>query len=73
MNKTAASTFTGHIVKTSVNSFLKGLIGQILSTTFKHQGDLIGVTSVKHSEGILRELKLGNSNKGPGCSRVRKL
>lgn len=73
MNKNAASTLTGHIVRISVNLFLGVLIGQILSTALKHQGDLIGMTSVKNSGEIHEELKLGNSNKGPGRSRFRKL
>lgn len=66
MSKTAASTLSGHIVKISVNLFLKVLIGHILNTIFKYQGDLIGVMSVKHSGDSLKELKLHNRNKGPG-------
>lgn len=66
MNNTAASTFAGHIVKINDNSFENVVIGQFLLTTFKHKGDLIGVTTVKNLGEILQELKLGNNNKGPG-------
>ena len=73
MNQIAASTFTSHVVRITANLFLEALIGQILSTALKHQGDLIGMISGKNSGEILEELKLGNNKKAWGCSGFGKL